>query len=85
MAERRNEPRHHAEGPVRLILEEPKILEIAAELLDSSRSGFRASHHYSALHSGQEVRFTSDLSQGRARVMWNRILPDRVETGFLIV
>lgn len=70
---------------MRLILEDPQILEISAELLDLSRSGFRASHHYSSLHSGQEVRFASDLSRGRARVMWNRIMPDHVETGFLIV
>jgi hypothetical protein len=53
--------------------------------VDYSNSGFRAVHNCAALHSGQEVEFRHAVAVGRARVMWNRITDDRVETGFLVL
>jgi len=53
--------------------------------LDYSTNGFRAEHPYAALHTGQEVEFQHPVAVGRARVMWNRIADDRVETGFLVI
>jgi hypothetical protein len=48
-------------------------------------SGFRSVHAYAALHTGQEVDFQHAIAGGKARVMWNRIADDRVETGFLVI
>lgn len=53
--------------------------------MDVSPSGFRITHGYTSLAAGQIVEFSHMESSGTARVMWNRILGERVETGFLIV
>jgi hypothetical protein len=83
--DRRAEPRHDAEGEVRLSFEEPVHCEISGTLVDYSNSGFRAFHNCSDLHSGQMVKFQHVVASGTARVIWNRILPERVESGFLVV
>jgi len=83
--DRRAEPRHHADGQVMFSFDEPVHQEISARLVDYSNSGFRAVHHCSDLHAGQTVRFHHEVASGTARVMWNRILPEWVETGFLVV
>ena len=64
---------------------DPVPQEVDGHLLDYSTSGFRAEHPYRALHTGQEVEFKHAVAGGRARVMWNRIADDRVETGFLVI
>ena len=64
---------------------DPQPLEIQGELMDVSASGFRMAHANQSLHSGQVVQFSHSLAVGAARVMWNRIVDQRVETGFLIV
>ena len=84
-AERRSELRHAADGPLTLSFDDPSHLQITGRLLDYSRSGFRAMHEYAALHTGQLVNFEHVVAAGQARVMWNRIADDRVESGFLIV
>ena len=43
------------------------------------------SHSYTPLAAGQTVAFRHHESSGQARVVWNRILGDRVETGFVVV
>jgi len=43
------------------------------------------SHANQALQTGQVVEFSHTHAAGAARVMWNRIMDQRVETGFLIV
>ena len=83
--ERRAEERFHAEGEVKLAFSDPMRQEIEGNLLDYSKSGFRAVHTYRALHTGQVVEFQHFIAQGQARVMWNRILEERVETGFLVL
>ena len=85
MQERRTAQRKAAGGPVRLSLDEPAPLELDGRLLDINESGFRAIHHCPTLEPGQEARFAHHWGSGRARVVWNRILPDHVETGFLIL
>ena len=67
------------------MFDEPVHLEINGRLVDYSNSGFRAVHHCSELHAGQMVRFQHDVASGTARVMWNRILPEWVESGFLVL
>jgi hypothetical protein len=83
--EKRRELRNPAEGPVLVRFADPQPLEILGELMDVSSSGFRMSHANQSLHSGQVVEFSHYLAVGAARVMWNRIMDQRVETGFLVV
>ena len=84
-SDRRAETRFKADGQVSLALEEPLHQEFTGTLADYSKSGFRVVHHCPDLHSGQIVRFQHLIACGTARVMWNRILEGRVESGFLIV
>jgi len=84
-ADRRSERRHPGSGQLKLFFDDPARQEVIGRLLDYSKNGFRAVHAYAALHSGQEVQFQHAIAVGRARVMWNRIADDRVETGFLVI
>jgi hypothetical protein len=83
--EQRREARQPAEGPVLVRFADPQPLEILGQLMDVSPSGFRMSHANQALQTGQVVEFSHTHAAGAARVMWNRIMDQRVETGFLIV
>ena len=84
-AERRTEPRLPARGEVILALGGPVPLTISGQLLDASRSGFRASHSSPLLETGSRVQFRSESAVGVARVCWNRTSGGRWETGFLIL
>jgi hypothetical protein len=84
-ADRRSERRHPGDGQLKLSFDDPSHQEVTGRLLDYSTSGFRATHTYSALHTGQVVNFQHMIAVGQARVMWNRIADDRVESGFLII
>jgi hypothetical protein len=84
-ADRRSERRHRGQGPLTLSFDDPAPQEITGHLVDYSKSGFRAVHAYAALHTGQVVAFQHAIAGGKARVMWNRIADDRVETGFLVI
>ena len=84
-SDRRAEPRHPGAGPLTLTFEDPAPREITGSLTDCSASGFRAVHAYPALPTGQIVRFQHAMGSGEARVMWNRILDSRVETGFFVL
>lgn len=54
-------------------------------LVDTSPSGFRASHGEPSLVSGLEVEFEHLGRRGRARVAWTRVAGDEVESGFFIL
>jgi hypothetical protein len=84
-ADRRSERRHPADGHLKLSFDDPSPREVNGRLLDYSNSGFRAIHTYAELHTGQVVDFQHVVTAGKARVMWNRIADDRVESGFLII
>ena len=83
--DRRSELREDAHGVVRLFSLPDERLVFQGEMRDVSVSGFRLEHAYQRVSSGDEYRFESPSSAGLARVMWNRILDDSVETGFFIV
>src|ERR1051326_3727432 len=85
MADRRSPPPPPADGELKFSFDDPSRWEVPGRLLDHSESGFRASHNYAALHTGQVVEFRHILTAGKARVMWNSISGDRVESGFLII
>jgi hypothetical protein len=83
--EQRREERKPASGEIWFVLEAPGSPEFKGRLVDSSTSGFRATHAHAALTSGQPVSFRHSLGTGRALVMWTRILAPDVESGFLIL
>jgi len=85
LPEKRGEDRKQARGDVQFVLEGPGAIAFEGSLLDTSNSGFRASHSHAALSTGQRVHFHHSLGAGLAVVMWNRILSRHVESGFLIV
>ena len=82
--ERRREPRITASGEVTLYLDQPVMLEITAQLLDISSSGFRAKHMYPALQNGMLIQVRIEDVESTALVVWNRILDEYVETGFIL-
>jgi hypothetical protein len=83
--DKRKEPRWPARGNVKLIVDDRAGLEIDGQLVDVSASGFRAAHTHPGLSNGQTVQFQHSRGAGQARVVWNRIIADQVETGFLVL
>ena len=83
--EMRREERRPTDGAVRVRYSNPRPMEIEGRLMDVSLSGFRMAHSCVTLASGQMVEFTHTEASGKARVMWNRVVDQRVETGFLVV
>jgi hypothetical protein len=83
--ERRSEERFPAEGTIELRFEDPVLQTVEGSLRDCSNSGFRATHCFHSLHTGQLVEFRHGQGAGKARVMWNRISQEGVESGFLVL
>lgn len=83
--EKRREPRHRADGLVRVQYSDPKKMGFVGRLIDMSQSGFRVEHRCASISTGQTVEFFHAGASGRARVMWKRIMGDRVECGFLVI
>jgi hypothetical protein len=81
----RREPRYPAEGIVRIFFRNPQERSVEGRLVDLSESGFRIAHSSHDLHPGQVVEFRRQGAEGSARVVWNRILDNTVETGFLLL
>src|SRR5947209_18891132 len=82
--DRRSDGRFSAAEELILSFDDPSPQQVSAVLVDYSKSGFRAVHKYSALTTGQVVGFQRLAASGSARVVWNRIVGDHVETGFLV-
>jgi hypothetical protein len=80
--ERRREERRAASGQVQF---QTDALRFTGRLADVSASGFRAIHRNSGLCAGQYVRFRHGYAEGVAQVVWNRVMNDSVESGFLIL
>jgi hypothetical protein len=85
LRDQRREQRRQATGVVHVRCLDHQKVEIEGRLIDISPSGFRMLHACVALAAGQLVEFSHPEAAGRARVMWNRVLAERVETGFLVV
>ena len=81
----RREPRRATQGAVMLRFDNPQPFVIHGKLLDVSQHGFRMSHEYRGLDAGSVVEYSHTESAGKARVVWNRIVETRVETGFLVL
>jgi hypothetical protein len=85
VSEKRREHRREGSGMVHVCFSNPQKQDIEGQLMDVSSSGFRMAHAYSSLATGQLVEFAHVEAKGRARVIWNRIVDGKVETGFLVV
>ena len=83
--ERRSNNRRSATGGVWLEFANPLPRQVLGELMDVSLNGFRASHRCPSLCTGDEVNFRHPQGSGTARVVWNRIVADCSESGFLIL
>ncbi len=83
MEDRRRYPRVDTSGTVRLSWWAPLATRLEGELKDLSDGGFRAAHGSSKLEAGQEVWFEHEYGEGRARVIWTRVSPGSVESGFM--
>jgi hypothetical protein len=84
-SEHRREFRRAANGPVTVRFGYQKASEVQGKLVDVSESGFRMAHECITLETGQTVEFSHAEASGNARVVWNRIVDQRVETGFFVV
>ena len=84
-AEKRSETRQALDAKIRFFFDDAGPVEVQGRLMDLSRSGFRAAHGHYIFRAGQEVGFRLWGAEGRARVVWNRLLPGNVESGFLIL
>lgn len=81
--DRRKQDRRQTTGEVLLLLD--RGVEVTAQLRDESDCGFRAIHNYRLMESGQEVRYRTEASEGKARVVWCRIGGNECESGFYIL
>lgn len=80
--DRRTEPRFEANGMV--VLRVDKVA-IPGRLLDVSEHGMRVEHMYAALASGMVLEVERDGTRQTARVIWNRIKNEGVESGFYLL
>lgn len=85
LSEKRRESRRPADGVAQVEFSNPRPVKIQGRLMDVSPSGFRMAHGYTSLAAGQVVEFSHSEASGSARVMWNRILDQSVQTGFLVL
>jgi len=83
--DRRREPRHSVNIEIVLFLPTPQLITIRGRVIDRSTTGFRVSHMYPALTSGQVIHCRLDGAELSVRVVWNRILDEEMESGFLIL
>jgi hypothetical protein len=84
-ADRRREPRRPASGTVQLKFENHPPGTVEVDLMDVSTSGFRTTHHQGLLPLGTNAAFRHADAAGKARVVWNWMFPDHVESGFVII
>lgn len=84
-SERRHHKRRSTQGEITLRMEGDSPLEVRAVLLDISATGFRARHGNLTLARNRDIQFETAGFSGRARVVWNRILGEEVESGFVII
>jgi len=83
--EHRREPRHPAQGAVRIWWADPQPVQVEGRLIDVSENGFRMAHQYFALRAGQPVEFAHAIAKGKARTVWTRITEEGVQSGFVVV
>jgi hypothetical protein len=81
--DRRAAVRSVESGRVRIWFENPARVELEAEWIEMSATGFRLAHDSDALEAGLEIRYESRERSGRARVVWTHVLGGRRVSGFI--
>jgi hypothetical protein len=81
--ERRGAERAAESGRVRIWFENPARVDLEAEWIETSATGFRLAHDSDALEAGLEVSYESQEQFGRARVVWTHVLDGRRVSGFV--
>jgi hypothetical protein len=84
-SERRAATRAAQSGALNLSFADPLRVSISASLIETSATGFRASHDSNAVAPGMEVEFQSEWRSGTARVIWTSVQDGRCISGFLIL
>ena len=81
--DRRRAVRSPESGRVKIWFENPARVEIEADWVEASATGFRLAHDSNALEPGLEISYESDGRRGRARVVWTHVLEGRRVSGFV--
>jgi hypothetical protein len=68
---------------VKIWFENPARIEIEADWVEASATGFRLAHDSNALEPGLVVSYESEGRRGRARVVWTHVVEGRRVSGFL--
>lgn len=83
--EQRREQRRPASGAAVVRTTGAYPIDVAGRLVDISSNGFRMAHGSMDLETGTVVEFEHGEASGSARVVWNRITGEGIETGFFVV
>jgi hypothetical protein len=83
--DRRGAPREAESSVVNISFDIPVPMTIQANLIETSATGFRASHDSKAIEPGLAVRYERIGAAGEARVIWTQLLEGRRVSGFLVV
>ncbi len=81
--DRRGAVRSSESGRVKIWFENPARVELEADWIEASATGFRLAHDSNALEPGLEVHYESNGRRGRARVVWTHVLEGRRVSGFV--
>jgi hypothetical protein len=84
-SDRRSEHRYQASGKVYLVIDGSQPISVPGRLLDCSQHGMRIQHMYPALTSGTMLKIEAAGQTYTARVVWNRINEEGVESGFYLL
>ena len=85
VAERRIAPRLPSSGPVEIFFDNPTPMSVHGELVETSATGFRATHQCKTLEAGVEIAYAREGQAGRARVVWTMVSGDRRVSGFMLL
>jgi len=85
IAERRRFSRFPASRRVEISFEDPSLVTVEAELIETSATGFRIAHECTELRPGLEVCLRRDSSTRRARVVWSHLLDARRVSGCVLL
>jgi hypothetical protein len=82
-SDRRRAVRSAESGRVKIWFDNPARVEIEADWIEASATGFRLAHDSNALEPGLEISYESEGRSGRARVVWTHVLEGRRVSGFV--
>jgi hypothetical protein len=82
--DRRAALREAASGALEISFDTPVPTTVSASLVETSSTGFRASHDSKVLEPGLNVSYKRDGVSGEALVIWTHVLGGRRVSGFLV-